>query len=164
MPYYLYLSIMTADEKRNYKKTLHQQAVDILKQRIATTQRSMENAQASANNEEKSSAGDKYETSRAMSHLEKDMHAKQLAANNRELAALMSIDCDKLYQSVVSGSVVVCKAITFFIAAGLGKISGDQQDIYFLSPAAPIAKLLFNKVTGDTFVFNHEQKMIEDVY
>jgi hypothetical protein len=39
----------------------------------------MESAQQSANSEEKSSAGDKYETSRAMGHLEKDMHARQLA-------------------------------------------------------------------------------------
>lgn len=124
----------------------------------------MENAQASANSEEKSSAGDKYETARSMSQLEKDMHAKQLGANNRELAALLGVDHETLNNSVAQGSVVVCKEISFFIAAGLGKISFEQKDIYFLSPGAPVAKLLFNKVAGDRFVFNKEQMIIEDVY
>ncbi len=159
-----YLTKMTVIEKIKYKKSLHQYAVEIIGQRIAEAKLLMENAQAAANSEEKSSAGDKYETSRAMNQLEKDMHAKQLAANNLELAALLSIDCDRLYDSIATGSVVVCNKISFFIAAGLGKISFEQKDIYFLSPGAPVAKLLFNKVIGDTIVFNNEQIMVKDVY
>ena len=155
---------MTVAEKISYKKDLQQQAIEMIRQRIADAKLSMENAQASANEEEKSSAGDKYETSRAMSHLEKDMHAKQLLANNQELAALLSIHCETLSNSVVTGSVVVCEAVSFFIAAGLGKISIAGQHIYFLSPAAPVAKILFNKVVGDSIVFNKEEMIIMDVY
>ena len=155
---------MTATERKNHKKKLHQHAVGIIGQRISETKLLMENAQAAANTEEKSSAGDKYETSRAMNQHEKDMHAKQLAANNWELAALLSIDSDSLYSSVAAGSVVDCNEISFFIAAGLGKILFEQKDIYFLSPGAPVAKLLFNKVIGDSIVFNNEQLMIKDVY
>ena len=155
---------MKAIEKRKYKKGLHQQAVEIIRQRISGAKLSMENAQASANSEEKSSAGDKYETSRAMNQIEKDMHAKQLAANNRELAALLGIDCDTLYQSVETGSLVVCNEISFFIATGLGKISFEGRVIYFLSPAAPVAKLLFNKIACDKIIFNNEQITIKDVY
>ena len=155
---------MTAAEKQMYKKSLYQQAVEMIRQRIAEARQAMDNAQAAANAEEKSSAGDKYETSRAMGQLEKDMHAKQLAANNHELSALMGIDCKTLHDAVVTGCVVVCDEINFFIAAGLGKLSSGGKDIYFLSPAAPMAKLLFNKVVGDSISFNNKQLTILDVY
>jgi hypothetical protein len=155
---------MTDAEKRKYKNNLHQYAVEIIRQRITDTKLFMENAQASANTEEKSSAGDKYETSRAMSQLEKDMHAKQLGANKLELAALLSIDCSILYNSISTGSIVVCDEFSFYIAAGLGKISLDGRDFYFLSPAAPVAKLLFKKAAGDTFVFDKKQITIKEVY
>lgn len=155
---------MTGIEKRKYKVKLHQHAVKIIRERITETMLLMENAQASANSEEKSSAGDKYETSRAMSHIEKNMHAIQLVANNRELAALLSIDCGTLYHSVETGSVIVSNEVSFFIAAGLGKIPIDDRDIYFLSPGAPLAKLLFNKIAGDSFTFNNKKITIKDLY
>ena len=113
---------MTIKQKLLYKKNLHQHCITIIQQRIDATIQSMQNAQAAANNEEKSSAGDKYETSRAMSHLEKDMHARQLAANQQELAALLAVDCTKLYTAVATGSIVFCNGLSFFIAAGLPPI------------------------------------------
>jgi len=155
---------MTADKKTAFKKELHQLAIEIIRKRSAEAKQAMENAQAAANSEEKSSAGDKYETSRAMSQLEKDMHAKQLAANNQELSALLAINCEKLYDIVAIGSVVVCNELSFFIACGLGKISVGATDIYFLSPTAPVAKLLYNKVAGDTISFNNRQLTIQELY
>ena len=124
----------------------------------------MDNAQAAANAEEKSSAGDKYETARAMGQLEKDMHAGQLMANKQELAALLNIDSNKLYDSVSTGSVVVCDNLSFFIASGLGKISIEEKDIYFLSPAAPMAKLLLNKIVADLISFNKKEMIIRDIF
>ena len=47
-----------------------------LDQRMQTSLDAMNAAQESANGESKSSAGDKYETSRAMGHLDRDMHAR----------------------------------------------------------------------------------------
>lgn len=155
---------MTVLGKRKHKLKLHQIAVKIIRDRIAEILISMENAQESANNEEKSSAGDKYETSRAMNQNEKDMHSKQLAANNLELATLLSIDCNSVYHSVKTGCVVTSNGISFFIAAGLGKINFEGSNIYFLSPGAAFAKSLLNKVAGDRFIFNNEQRIIEDVY
>src|SRR5665647_1031567 len=139
---------MMIEQKMEYKKRLHQYCIAIIQQRINATMQAMQNAQAAANSEEKSSAGDKYETSRAMSHLEKDMHSRQLAANRIELAALFSIDCSSLYDSATTGSFIQCEGCSFFIAAGLGKIHFEGKDIYLLSPNAPMAKLLFKKKHG----------------
>ncbi len=69
----------------------------------------MEDAQQAANGEEKSSAGDKYETSRAMGHLQKDMHARQLAEQAKELAALHAVNVDLLYDTMATGAVIECE-------------------------------------------------------
>ncbi len=47
-------------------------------QRITNSKQAMDDAQAAANEEGKSSAGDKYETGRAMAQIERDKAAQQL--------------------------------------------------------------------------------------
>ena len=155
---------MTIKEKLRYKKKLHQHCVEIIQQRINAAVQAMQNAQEAANSEEKSSAGNKYETGRAMNHLEKDMHARQLAANKNELAALLAVDNTTLHATVTTGSIVCCDNCNFFIAAGLGKILFKNKAVYLLSPNAPVAKSLLNKVTGNTFNFNNNAVIINEVF
>lgn len=155
---------MTVSQKKEYKKSLRQYAVEMLSQRIAEVKLAMDNAQEAANAEEKSSAGDKYETSRAMGQRDKEMYTGQLLANKQSLAALLSINFNEVHNIVSTGSVVVCDDITFYIASGLGKISVNKKDIYFLSPAAPVAKLLFNRVAGDAIIFNNKKMLINEVF
>ncbi len=124
----------------------------------------MQNAQAAANAEEKSSVGDKYETGRAMSHLEKDMHARQLAANKRDMANLVSINCEQVYNTVAAGCFLKCSGTSFFIAAGLGKIITEDETIFLVSHLAPVAKMLQGKKPGDTILFNSQNLIIEELY
>jgi hypothetical protein len=154
---------MIMEQKAGYKKKLHQYCIEIIQQRINATLQTMQNAQAAANSEEKSSAGDKYETGRAMSHLEKDMHARQLAANQHELAALLGVDTNSMITSVTTGSIIVCNECNFFIAAGLGKILFENQTVYLLSPNAPLAKSVLTKVAGNTISFNNKEMVIKEV-
>ena len=155
---------MTIEEKLRYKKELHEYCIEIIQQRINAALQAMQNAQAAANSEEKSSAGDKYETARAMSHLEKDMHARQLAANKNELAALLAVDNTTMHASVTAGSIICCGNFNFFIAAGLGKILFKNETVYLLSPNAPVAKSLLNKSAGNTFNFNNNAVIINEVF
>lgn len=155
---------MNTQQKIDFKKKLQQSCIAIIEKRISASYQAMENAQAAANNEEKSSAGDKYETGRAMSHLEKDMYAKQWVANKKELINMLSINCNKIYEGATAGSVVKCDEFSFFIAAGLGKTFIDEKPVYLLSPYAPIASLLNNKKAGDVILFNNKELIIGDVY
>ena len=155
---------MTTREKIDFKTRLKQHCIAVIEQRVANAAAAMQQAQDAANEEEKSSAGDKYETSRAMNHLEKDMHAKQLQSNRQELSLLSSIDCSRIYTTVTTGSVVICADVSFFIAAGLGKILFEGKSIYILSPAAPVSKLLLNKERGDSVTFNGRTSLIQDLY
>src|SRR5665811_379907 len=94
---------MNDQQKIDFKNTLKKRSIEIIEQRISSSYHAMENAQAAANEEEKSSAGDKYETGRAMNHLEKDMHARQLSANKKDMAGLLSVNCDQIYERAIPG-------------------------------------------------------------
>lgn len=155
---------MTTAEKIAFKHQLKQTGRTLIQERIDMAKAAIDNAQAAANSEEKSSAGDKYETGRAMGHLEKDMYAKQQSENLKELALLESVNTDKIYIAAQTGALVRCEAQSFFILAGLGKQLINDHTIFFLSPYTPLAKLLFNKKTGERFIFNKQEVVILDVY
>lgn len=155
---------MTDPEKIQFKNRLKQFALDLIGQRISAAKESIAQAQQAANQEEKSSAGDKYETSRAMGHLQKDMHARQLAEHAKEQATLYGVNVDTLFPAATAGAFVSCPGVAFFIAAGLGKQITEGQTIYFLSPQAPLAKALEQKKAGDSIHFNSRNWLIQDVY
>jgi hypothetical protein len=155
---------MTIQQKTAYKKQLQQLCIGMIEERIAANLALMNSAQEAANSESKSSAGDKYETSRAMNHLQKDMYASQLNANRLELAALLNINCGSIATTIGTGCFVKTKGMGFFIAAGLGKTTFENNTVFLLSPSAPVSRLLFTKTTGDSFLFNKELLEIEDFF
>lgn len=155
---------MTDHEKIALKNKLKRWAIDFINQRIATAREAMRQAQEAANSEEKSSAGDKYETSRAMGHLQKDMHARQLAGSLKELAALHAIKTEIVYQEGSPGAFLQTDDVAFFISAGLGKQLIDHQTIFFLSPQTPLAGSLHRKKFGDSILFNQQNLIIRDVF
>lgn len=155
---------MNREEKINFKKTLQIKCIEVIEERISRSYNQIENAQSAANAEEKSSAGDKYETGRAMNHLEKEMYTKQWVANKRELATVRSIGFDEIHLVPKGGSIVRCAEFCFFILAGLGKVSVGGEIIFCLSPFAPFAQILMNKKIGDMVIFNKREIIISDIY
>jgi hypothetical protein len=155
---------MTDPEKIHFKNKLKQFALAIIGQRIAAAKGMIDQAQQAANQEEKSSAGDKYETGRAMGHLQKDMFTRQLAEHAKELATLHSVNVDTLYPIATAGAFIGCPGMAFFIAAGLGKQIIEGQTIYFLSPQAPLASQLTGKKAGEIIHFNSLELSVLEVY
>lgn len=155
---------MTRQEMTAFKTKLKKAGELLIAERIAIAKAAVDNAQEAANSEDKSSAGDKYETGRAMGHLEKDMYARQLAENIRELDKLQKVNTDVIYTTAQTGALIRCKAHSFFIAAGLGKQVIDDRTIFFLSPDAPLAKLLMHKKVKDSFLFNKTDTVILEIY
>lgn len=151
-------------EKIAFKQRLKRSALDAIGQRITASREAIDQAQHAANQEEKSSAGDKYETGRAMGHLQKDMHARQLAESMKELAALHAVQTDVLYSAAGVGAFVQAEGIAFFIAAGLGRQQHEGRTILFLSPQAPLAKVLQNKKQGDTIIFQGTNVCIVEIF
>ncbi len=155
---------MNLTGKINLKKTIQNTCIEIIEERIALSQSFIENAQTAANAEEKSSAGDKYETGRALNHLEKEMYTKQWLENKRELAKILSIDCSQIHSVPKAGSIVRSAEFCFFMLAGLDKIKVAGEIIFCLSPFAPFAKTLINKKLGDVIIFNKKEIIISDIF
>ncbi|WP_420580274.1 GreA/GreB family elongation factor [Reichenbachiella sp.] len=142
------------------KQKVHAACLDVLAQKIIIARKGMEEAQASANNETKSSAGDKYETGRAMSQRERDLHARQLAELLNMKKALTSIDPDKLNSKVELGALVETENSCFYISASLGAIEIEARKFMAISAISPIAQAMLDKKVGDTFAWMKQNKKI----
>jgi len=167
-PYNHYLCLLMTnltDEQRTLlKQQLKDVCLTVLADRIRTAEQAMTDAQEAAKGEGKSSAGDKYETSRAMAHLNSEMNARQLQEAKHELAELQLLNPSARYSHVTTGAVVVCQEQTYFIALGLGPTVVNEQKITFLSPQAPIASMLHHKRASDSVVFNNKLVEIIEVF
>ena len=151
-------------EKLAFKQSISDACRSVLQQRIDNATTAMEQAQESANSEDKSSAGDKHETSRSMSQIESEMNAKQLAQAKRELDALDTLNITTLYKKASPGSVVITQENIFFIGIGLGIVTVEDQQVISISPAAPLAAELLRKKTGDQVNFKGKRTVIKQVF
>lgn len=136
----------------------------VLTTRRAAIQQAMADAQESANAEDKGSAGDKYETGRAMSQLNKEMHAKQLEETNMEISALQTVNTEVLHNRAGIGAVVRTPLTTFYIAVGLGVITIYLQRVAVVSAQAPVALAVLGKQAGQSFTLNGKATEILDVF
>ena len=144
------------------KQTLYNQCLAYVQQRIDTAMEAMQAAQESANSESKSSAGDKYETGRAMAQLERDRHAQLLADARRMKQELDHLDLAPT-TTARAGSLVRTSRGTFFISISAGRLSLDGTDYVAVSAASPIGTLLLGKRPGEVAAFNAVRYVIETV-
>lgn len=136
-----------------FKEQLLQACKKIIQERIENSNHAMNAAQEAANGEDKSSAGDKYETSRAMGHRDRDMYARQLVEAKNEWQKLDKINLEP--SSVIkAGSLIEVNEILYFIASGIGKLEINGQVVMVISKESPIANLMVNKKINDNFSFN----------
>lgn len=117
--------------------------------RIRVAQEAMQQAQQAANTEEKSSAGDKYETGRAMAHLEKEKAAAQLFEANKLKELLHKINLEVITPKISLGSVIFTDKGNYYLAISAGKLYVDKVEFLALSPASPLGAQLINRSAGD---------------
>lgn len=112
-------------------------------------------AQESANSEEKSSAGDKYETGRAMSQQQRDFFARRLEASLHHLAMFEAAVSQSPSGFIQAGSLVNAGDLIFFIGSGLGLISlSGSEKLICTTSDSPLGKNLIGKKAGDEFLFS----------
>jgi transcription elongation GreA/GreB family factor len=148
---------------KNMKAQLLALCFDYVNQRIATSKQAMDDAQAAANEEGKSSAGDKYETGRAMAQIERDKAAEQLNEALKLKNVLDGLDSSIVNDSVRLGSVVETTNSNFYLAISAGKFLIDEKEYLIVSPNSPIGKLLLNLKVNDTFRFNNRIEEVERI-
>lgn len=144
---------MTANSP-GIKQNLYAHCRQYVQQRIDTARHAMESAQESANSESKSSAGDKYETGRAMAQLERDRHAQLLAEARKMEQELTRLNVEKYYDTVQPGSLVSTNRGLFFISISAGKLPLKDSNCFAVSPASPVATALAGHRAGDVVTVN----------
>jgi transcription elongation GreA/GreB family factor len=142
------------------KDRLHAHCLALIHQRIQSLQEEIQLVQASANEETKSSAGDKYETGRAMAQNEVAQYIVQLAELERQSTALQRLAEMKAVDRVIPGSLVTASQAVFYISISLGKVSLNGKEYLVVSPDSPIGKTLLGKSIGEVIRWQHQEMTV----
>ncbi|MDR0266134.1 MAG: GreA/GreB family elongation factor [Sphingobacterium sp.] len=147
------------------KKEVLEIALKRTQERIDMIESALETAQDSSNDDTKSSAGDKYETSREMIQQDINRYQKQLLEANKDLQQLISIEStvDNRPEFVRLGSLVRTTTGLYLIATSIGALKIRGNNIFVISPASPIGQLLIGREIGDSFTFNRITQQITEI-
>lgn len=135
------------------KRKLLLAAQQIVETKIQTAQSAVSSAQESKLNETKSSAGDKFETGRAMMQVEQEKAEMRLSQANHLMAVLNNLKLEQEYTKAALGSLVVTNQLTYFLSIGIGKLEIEDKIYYAISELSPIGQLLIGKKVGESFQF-----------
>lgn len=150
---------------KELKEALLRQCTTNLKEQEKQLRQNLQSIKDSRNSETKSSAGDKFETGRAMMQAEEDKLSGQLNRLLLEIAQVEQISRQNgIPEQVGIGSMVVCKGPVYFVGLGLGKVVVEDRTIFCLSAQAPIASYLLGKKAGDVFSFNGRSHKILELF
>ncbi len=123
-------------------------------QRTSNARQAIAVASEAATDDTKSSAGDKFETTREMMQQEIDRHRRLLADAQRMEQVLASVDPRARPGVAQLGSLLETDRGTFFLAISVGRVDVDGKPYWVVSTAAPVGRQLLGKAAGDRFVFN----------
>lgn len=139
------------------KAELLEKVKELIEKRMDTSWQAMEAAKNSANEEGKSSAGDKYETARAMGQIDREMNGRMYEQAHQERMILEKINPQSILTKVGLGALVKTTMGIFFIAVGAGVVALNGGNIMVISPQSPIGQILMGKTTQDTFEFREKK-------
>jgi transcription elongation GreA/GreB family factor len=145
------------------KQQLQALCLTYINERVKGAHQAIRFAQASANEETKSSAGDKYETGRAMAQLEIEKNSAQLAEANKLRQILLQLDTTKTTDYIQTGSLVITNEHRFYISIPAGQFIIEGETYFAISPSSPIAQKLLGLRVGDKFSFNKKESEVEQV-
>lgn len=145
------------------KEDLYQQCIQYVEDYILAAKQAIEDATESANDDTKSSAGDKYETGREMMQQEIDRNRKQLDEATRMKNILLAIDPKQVSDTVQNGSLVITNMGKFYISISRGQLFADGNNYFAVSAISPIGAKLIRQKKGYEFNFNGKIFKIEDI-
>jgi len=138
---------------QSLKTQIYNTLQELIELRITTAQKAIASAEEARDNETKSSVGDKYETGRAMMHLEKEKNQVQLSKAFETKKKLDQIDLTKEYHRADFGSLVITNNGKYFLSIGIGKLVVEEEKVFVISLESPLGKVLKGKQVGDQFNF-----------
>ena len=147
-------------ERKELLKSCH----TYVNERILRLEASVRDLEHDLGNETKSSAGDKYETSREMINAEISQLERQLKEFKKLKGILSLPQLQKASTAIQLGSIVKTNTANYFLAIPVGQVNLDKEKFYAIGINSPMAQLLNGKQKGDVFTFREKEVKILDVY
>ena len=144
-----------------FKQKVYQACHQSITEKIAALNQAMNDLNESSKNETKSSAGDKYETTRAMLQLEKDKVVAQLKEAQQQKALLEQIGFAPSFNTIEKGSLIKTSKGYLFMSLAMGKVVVDGVTVISLSPQSPLGIKLIGLQVNDTVELNGSNYSIE---
>lgn len=118
-----------------------------------------------AQNDAKSSAGDKHETTLSKLHIEQEKISQKLKEALAQYQILTKIEAQqKSNTSAVLGSLVVTNHLKVLIAMALPKIVVNDEAYFAISPKSPLGECLLGQKKGYAFQLNQVSYQIEAIF
>lgn len=143
------------------KNQVYQACLYLISQKINNLENTLAELAEGIENESKSSAGDKHETSRAMLHNEQEKIAKQLHEVQLQKSVLEQIP-NMPTNKIGLGNLIKTNKGYLFLAIALGKIKVDDMDVFVLSAQSPLGMKLIGLQQGNAAEINGVKYLIED--
>jgi len=145
------------------KYQLYQLCLKFIQNRIENIEYSIQQARQASNDDTKSSAGDKYETTREMMQQEMDRNSKLLYEAGQQKIALQQIEHVDPAKEVKNGSLILTSAGNFYISISAGELQIDSQKFIAVSQAAPIGKAFIGTKLGNEVIFNGNKYIVKEI-
>ncbi|MFT5513683.1 MAG: transcription elongation GreA/GreB family factor [Bacteroidia bacterium] len=136
---------------------------NVLNVQLVELQSSIKSVNESIKGEGKSTAGDKYETARAMNHIELDRLNSSYQKKLKSGSVLNALSISETHKTVGLGSLVTTSKRTLFFCGAIGKIQIQDTDVLTMSMGSPIGQLYLGKTLGDSIQFNNATEVIEEI-
>lgn len=146
------------------KRELHAKCLELSQAKIDVCSAVLQKINEAKISDTKSSAGDKFETSREMLQGEEDRTTETLSNAIFLKKSLDQINPNNTSSKVELGALVICSNSNFYLSIGLGKIEIGDKKYWAISMAAPIAKQMFGKTKEENFTFNGTLQTIKDIF
>jgi hypothetical protein len=147
-----------------FKSKLYQRCMDFVLQRIDTAETALRQAQEASNDDTKSSAGDKFETTREMMQQDIARNKNLLFDGQQNLQLLSSLKgLASSGDTVRNGSLVYTSKGIFYISISAGQLNVEDQHVFAISAASPIGQLLIGRKAGESFSFNQNDYTVQEI-
>ncbi len=124
----------------------------------------LEDLNEGLSNDTKSSAGDKYETSRAMSQQEIDKIMVQIQEIKRQLALIPSLEALSDSTTIQNGSFVSTSMGDFFIGLPIGQLHLAGTTVFCVSATSPLAQQLLGLTVGSSFNMQQQSHLVKTIH